>query len=70
MTINELNDLIARGAAQPGVHEVQEMMRLGHMLDEQARELATLFASPSSSPMSCAGTESPSTADITNAHLG
>lgn len=28
MTIAELNDLIARGAAQPGVRDVEELMRL------------------------------------------
>jgi hypothetical protein len=40
MTIEELNDLIARGAAQPGIREVEEMMRLSRALDEQARELS------------------------------
>jgi hypothetical protein len=43
MTIEELNDLIARGAAQPGIREVEEMMRLCFALDEQARDLAALY---------------------------
>ena len=44
MTINELNDLIARGAAQPGVRDVEEMMRLAWTLDQQSRELAALYS--------------------------
>jgi hypothetical protein len=44
MTIQELNDLIARGAAQPGICEIEEMMRLCWALDEQARDLAALYA--------------------------
>jgi hypothetical protein len=47
MTIQELNDLIARGAAQPGIREVEEMMRLSWALDEQARDLAMAFAAGS-----------------------
>jgi hypothetical protein len=44
MTVDELNELIARGAAQPGISELQEMMRLGRMFDEQAREFAGINA--------------------------
>ena len=44
MTIVELNELIERGAAQPGVHEVEELMRLTQELSEQARNLADLYA--------------------------
>jgi hypothetical protein len=44
MTMNELIDLINRGAAQPGVREVEEMMRLAWTLDQQSRELAALYA--------------------------
>jgi len=43
MTIEELTDLIARGAAQPGVNDALELMRLGQELDRQARELAELY---------------------------
>jgi hypothetical protein len=44
MTIQELNDLISRGAAQPGIREVEEMMRLSWAFDEQARGLAAVYA--------------------------
>jgi hypothetical protein len=47
MTIQELNDLIARGAAQPGIREIEEMMRLTMALDEQARALAELYGAGS-----------------------
>jgi hypothetical protein len=43
MTIEELTDLIARGAGQPGVNDALELMRLGQELDRQARELAELY---------------------------
>jgi hypothetical protein len=43
MTTEELNDLIARGAAQPGVTEAMELMRLGEELNRQARELVDLY---------------------------
>jgi hypothetical protein len=43
MTVEELNDLIARGAAQPGVRDVEELMRLGQELERQARELMELY---------------------------
>jgi len=49
MTIQELNDLIARGAAQPGVHEAVEVMRLSQELDRQARELAEVWGAVSTS---------------------
>ncbi len=52
MTIQELNDLIARGAAQPGIREVEEMMRLCLALDEQARGLAAMYATESVSTVS------------------
>jgi hypothetical protein len=42
MTIQE-----PRGAAQPGVREIEKMMRLSWALDEQARDLATVFAAGS-----------------------
>src|SRR5262249_11301294 len=47
MTIEELNDLIARGAAQPGIRQIEEMMRLSWALDEQARDLAMALATGS-----------------------
>jgi hypothetical protein len=43
MTIDELNDLIARGAAQPGVRDAEQLMRLSEQLTRQARELAELY---------------------------
>jgi hypothetical protein len=43
MTIAELNELIERGAAQPGVRDVEDLMRLCRELDEQARNLADLY---------------------------
>jgi hypothetical protein len=43
MTIDELKDLIARGAAQPGVIDALELMRLGQELDRQTRELQELY---------------------------
>jgi hypothetical protein len=49
MTIEELNDLIARGAAQPGVKDALELMRLGQELDRQARELMELYGGVSTS---------------------
>jgi hypothetical protein len=43
MTIEELNDLIARGTAQPGVKDALELMRVSQELDRQARELMELY---------------------------
>ena len=43
MTIQELNDLIERGAAQPGVRDALELMRLGQDLDRQAREFLEMY---------------------------
>jgi hypothetical protein len=43
MTIEELNALIARGAAQPGVADAMELMRLGEELNRQTRELVDLY---------------------------
>lgn len=70
MTVNELNELLARGAGQPGVREVETMMRLGWMLDQQARELSALYTGSSAVTVasnSGMGTE-PSAA--ANANLG
>jgi hypothetical protein len=47
MTIEELNNLIARGAAQPGVRDALELMRLGQELDRQAREFLELYGAVS-----------------------
>jgi hypothetical protein len=44
MTIQELNDLLNRGAAEPGIREVEEMMRLCRLFDDQARDLAAIYA--------------------------
>ena len=44
MTIEELKELIAHGAAQPGIYELEEMMRLAQLLDEQARAFAGITA--------------------------
>lgn len=52
MTVEELNDLIARGAAQPGVRDVEELMRLGQELERQARELMELYGAVSTSTVS------------------
>jgi hypothetical protein len=49
MTIQELNDLIARGAAQPGVSDAVELMRLSQQLDRQARELVEIYGAVSTS---------------------
>jgi hypothetical protein len=74
MTIEELNDLIARGAAQPGVNDVIELMRLGQELDRQARELADLYGAVSITAVSASSSGlvgsslEPTTAD--HAHLG
>jgi hypothetical protein len=62
MTIQELNDLIARGAAQPGVRDVEELMRLGQELDRQARELMEIYGVVSTSTVtasSSAGLDHP-----------
>jgi hypothetical protein len=40
MTIQEFNELIERGAAQPGAREFEEMMPLGWMLDQQEYQAA------------------------------
>jgi hypothetical protein len=64
MTTQELNDLIARGAAQPGVREVEELMRLARELDDQVRSLAELYAT--AQPV----TASSSSMTPANANLG
>jgi len=43
MTIQELNDLIARGAAQPGIREVQEMMRLCWALEPRRLDYRSAY---------------------------
>jgi hypothetical protein len=74
MTIAELNDLIARGAAQPGVNDALELMRLGQELDRQARELAELYGVVSITTVSANSSgivgpfSEPTAAD--HAHLG
>lgn len=61
MTVKELNELIAHGAAQPGVHEVEEMMSLARLLDEQAHEFAgiTLTSFTTTATSSGAGSVMP-----------
>jgi hypothetical protein len=49
MTINELNDLIARGAAQPGVADAMELMRLSQDLERQTRDFVEIYGSVSTS---------------------
>ena len=44
MTTAELNELLVRGAAQPGVREIEELMRLTQQLVDQTRELADIYA--------------------------
>jgi hypothetical protein len=72
MTIEELNDLITRGAAQPGVRDALELMRLGQELDRQARELLELYGAVSISTVAAGsgsvGSAKPTAAN--NAHLG
>ena len=67
MTTQELNELIARGAAQPGVSDVVELMRLSQDLDEQARNLADLYATTTPT---AASSSSVTPAAITHANLG
>jgi hypothetical protein len=43
MTVIELQDLIARGAAQPGVSDALELMRLSEDLERQARDQLELY---------------------------
>ncbi len=43
MTVEELNHLIARGAAEPGVTDAMEIMRVGDELNRQAQELNDLY---------------------------
>lgn len=45
MTIAELQDLLVRGAALPGVREAEEAMKLSADLERQARDLAELYVS-------------------------
>jgi hypothetical protein len=49
MTIEELNELIARGAAQPGVDDMMELLRLSEELTRQAQELVDLYGAVSTS---------------------
>lgn len=41
--IEEFNDLIGHGAGQPGIRDIEEMMRMCWALDNQARDLAALY---------------------------
>jgi hypothetical protein len=72
MTIEELNDLIARGAAQPGISDILELMRLSQMIDRQARDLVELYGAVSTTTVSAnsglIGSPEPTAAD--HAHLG
>jgi hypothetical protein len=72
MTIEELNDLIARGAAQPGVNDALALMRIGQDLDRQARELLELYGAVSISTATASsgvvGSAEPTAAN--NAHMG
>ena len=70
MTINELNDLIARGAAQPGVRDVEEMMRLAWTLDQQSRELAALYSGSFSTVASGSSLIPAARPTSAHAHLG
>jgi hypothetical protein len=71
MTIDELNDLIARGAAQPGVADALELMRLGQELDRQARELQELYGAVSTTTVMAGSGEIASAPSTTNhAHMG
>jgi hypothetical protein len=69
MTIQELNDLIARGAAQPGVRDVEDLMRLGLELDQQARALADISGSMTA-VASSSGVTSVTPTDAAHADLG
>jgi len=70
MTSQELNDLIARGAAQPGVRDVEELMRIGQELSQQARELVELYGSVliATASTNSGLVSSPAVAD--HAHMG
>jgi hypothetical protein len=72
MTIEELNDLLARGAGQPGVTDALELMRLSQELERQARELAELYGAVSTSTVTNSsgviGQAEPAAAD--HAHVG
>ena len=70
MTARELQDLIDRGAAQPGIHEVQEMMRLTLALDQQARELASLYTAESVTTVSSGSGVGAMPATMRHADLG
>jgi hypothetical protein len=71
MTIEELNDLIARGATQPGVSDALELMRIGQELDRQARELVELYGAVRTSVVtSSSGVIGPAGPTANHAHLG
>ena len=69
MTINELDDLIARGAAQPGIRDIEEMMRLCWALENQARDLAAVYGTGPFSTVA-SSTEMRSLPPLTYAHVG
>jgi hypothetical protein len=70
MTGQELQDLIDRGAAQPGIHEVQEMMRLTLVLEQQARDLALLYTAELTTVSSGSGLGVPTPTATRHADLG
>jgi hypothetical protein len=70
MTAQELQTLLARGAAQPGIHEVQEMMRLTLALEQQARDLASLYTAELTTVSSGSGIGVPIPAAVRHADLG
>jgi hypothetical protein len=69
MTVEELNGLIARGAAQPGIREIEELMRLCRALDDQARDLVALYGAGVVST-AASSTEVRSLPAATHAHMG
>jgi hypothetical protein len=71
MTIEELNDLIARGAAQPGVSDALELMRIGQELDRQAREMVELYGAVLTSTVTgSSGVVGPAEPTANHAQLG
>jgi hypothetical protein len=70
MTAQELQTLIDRGAAQPGIYEVQEMMRLSLALEEQARDLASLHTAELTTVSSGSGVGVLPPATVRHADMG
>jgi hypothetical protein len=69
VTINELNELIARGAAQPGIRDIEELMRISNELNQQARTFAHLYGSVYVAS-SGSGVASVEVTDATHANVG